>query len=322
VYQPAAHLLWDAWFAFDGTAWHAYYLQAPRDLDDPEQRHDLAEVGHAVSTDLRHWTEQAVAFRAGAPGTWEDRSIYTGSVLVHDGRAHFFYTSTSRAERGLVQRIGHAVSADFHVFERSGDGPILEVDPTWYESDGGPYDEVHWRDPWALRHEDRWHLFITARAATGAWDGRGTVALASSVDLRDWSVHPPVVETGDFWLLEVPQVLHRHGRWWMIASATQSWHSQQRRERMAGVPEHGGIVVYVADRVTGPYRPARDAFLLGDPIGTYYTARVLEHEDGDVLIASRFWDDDGRFLGALSDPAPVSWDEDGPTVDPADLGGV
>ena len=20
------HLLWDAWFAFDGSAWHAYYL--------------------------------------------------------------------------------------------------------------------------------------------------------------------------------------------------------------------------------------------------------------------------------------------------------
>ena len=65
--------------------------------------------------------------------------------------------------------------------------------------------------------------------------------------------------------------------------------------------------------------PRATRFSLGDPIGTYYTARVLEH-GGDVLIASRFWDDDGRFLGALSDPAPVRWDDDGPTVDPADLG--
>lgn len=320
MYQPAEHLLWDAWFAFDGTAWHAYYLQAPRDLEDPDQRHDLAEVGHAVSTDLRHWTEQPVAFRAGAPGTWEDRSIYTGSVLVHDDEAHLFYTSTSRAERGLVQRIGHAVSADFTTFERRGSGPILEVDPVWYEQNGGPFDEVHWRDPWALLLDGRWHLFITARVASGEWDGRGTIALATSDDLRTWCVHPPVLETGDFWLLEVPQVLRRCDRWWMIASATQSWHSRQRRKRMADAPAHGGVVVYVADHVTGPYRPARDTFLLGDPIGTYYTARVLEHDGGDVLIASRFWDDHGQFLGALSDPAPVAWDDDGPTVDPAALG--
>lgn len=58
----------------------------------------------------------------------------------------------------------------------------------------------------------------------------------------------------------------------------------------------------------------------GDPIGTYYTARVLEHDGGDVLIASRFWDDHGQFLGALSYPAPVTRDDDGPTVHPAALG--
>lgn len=319
MYRPAAHMLWDAWFAFDGQNWHAYYLQAPRDLDDPEHRHDLAEVGHAVSTDLREWTERDVAFRAGAPGLWDDRSIYTGSVAVHDGVAHLFYTSTNWAEGGLVQRVGLAVSTDFDIFERAGDGPILQVDPVWYERDGGPYGEVHWRDPWALRYEGRWHVFITARATAGAWDGRGTIALASSDDLRTWSVHPPVAETGDFWLLEVPQVLHRCGRWWMLASATADWHSAERRTRANGEPAHGGVVVYVADQITGPYRPASDAFLLGDPVGTYYTARVLEHDGGDVLIASRFWDDDGAFLGVLSDPAPVTWFEDGPRIDLADL---
>lgn len=319
MYQPDEHLLWDAWFAHDGSRWHAYYLQAPKGLDDPERRHDLAEVGHAVSRDLVTWQERPVAFRADGAGGWDDRSIFTGSVLVHDGLAHFFYTSTSLAEGGLVQRIGHATSTDFDTFRRRGDGPIVEVDPIWYERDGGPYDEVHWRDPWALLHRGRVHLFITARTASGQWDGRGTIGLATSDDLETWSVHPPVLDSGDFWLVEVPQVLCRGGRWWLIGSTTQHWHSARTRDRAGSAAPHGGVVVYVADHPTGPYRLAPRPFLLGDPVGTYYTARILEAAGGDVLIASRFRDADGGFLGALSNTVAVRWDGDGPHVDVAAL---
>jgi beta-fructofuranosidase len=318
MFQPADHILWDIWFAFDGRRHHAYYLQAPKFLDDPEERHDLAEVGHAVSTDLVHWEERGVAFRAGPPGSWDDRSIYTGSVLEHDDVLHFFYTSTNRAEKGLVQRIGHAASTDYDTFERVDDAPILEVDPVWYESLGGPYDEVHWRDPWALVHNGRIHLYLTARVPTGAWDERGTIALATSDDFRTWTVHPPVCDPGDFWVLEVPQVLHRRERWWLIASTRTEWHSANRRERARQADAHSGLVAYVADRPTGPYRPARTSFVIGDPKGTYHTARIVPTADGDRLLAARFLRH-GAFYGALSDPAQVQWDDDGPHVRWSDL---
>lgn len=306
------------WFAHDGDRHHVYYLQAPRDLDDPEDRHDLAEVGHATSVDLQEWTEHGVVFTAGPAGSWDDRSIWTGSVLARPDGLHLFYTSTSRAEDGAVQRIGHAVSHDFHTFTRVTDRPIVEADPVWYEAADGPYGEVHWRDPWALDVAGRVHLYVTARVTDGPWDGRGTIGLASSDDLHSWTVHPPICDTGDFWVLEVPQVLHRGGRWWLIASTRGEWHSRSRLARAGQVPGDGGavsgLVAYVAERPTGPYRPARDDFVVGDVAGTYHTARIVPTPDGDRLVAARFLCDDGDFLGALSDPAPVRWQPDGPHV--------
>lgn len=315
MYQPADHLLWDVWFAHDGRRHHAYYLQAPRPLDDPEDRHALAEVGHATSTDLRTWREEPPALRVAPAGAWDDRSIWTGSVLVHGDGAHLFYTAACRADDGRVQRIGHARSTDLSVFHRVREDPILEVDPVWYETVDGPYDEVHWRDPYAVLHEGRVHLFVTARTRTGPWDERGTIALATSDDLRRWTVHPPVVVPGDFWVLEVPQVLSRRGRWWMLVSTVSDWHAARRRERLGPGSADSGVLVYVADRIHGPYTPARDDFLVGDRPGTHYTGKILETDGGDVLVMSRLLDPTGRFLGALVEPVEVRWDDRGPWVD-------
>ena len=53
-------LIWDFWFAprKPGEPYHVFYLQAPRNLPDPEQRHLIASVGHAVSSDLINWIER------------------------------------------------------------------------------------------------------------------------------------------------------------------------------------------------------------------------------------------------------------------------
>ena len=119
-------------------------------------------------------------------------------------------------------------------------------------------------------------------------------------------------------MMEVPQVLERADRWWLVASASAAWHSQRRRGAGAG-DAHGGLVVYVADAPTGPYRPARDAFLLGDPLGSHYTGKIVATPDGDRLVASRFLDATGAFVGELSDPLAVEWRADGPHIDAAGL---
>jgi len=320
VYQPAEHILWDAWFVEVDGIHHAYYLQAPKGLADPEQRHAMAEVGHAVSRDLVTWEERGTAFSQGRPGSFDDGSVWSGSVAVHDGLAHFFYTGISRAHGYTLQRIGHAVSDDLDRFVRVTTEPILDADPAWYATTGGPDGNLHWRDPHPVIVDGRVHLYITARSNRGPWDERGTIALATSDDWRHWIVHPPVAELGHFWMMEVPQVLERADRWWLVASASAAWHSQRRRGAGAG-DAHGGLVVYVADAPTGPYRPARDAFLLGDPLGSHYTGKIVATPDGDRLVASRFLDATGAFVGELSDPLAVEWRADGPHIDAAPLAG-
>ena len=55
--------VWDFWLVRDGRDYHAFYLQAPRSLGDPELRHLNASIGHATSKDLRHWRILPDAFR-------------------------------------------------------------------------------------------------------------------------------------------------------------------------------------------------------------------------------------------------------------------
>ena len=56
--------VWDFWFADDGERYHLFFLRASRALLDPDRRHRRASLGHAVSTDLRHWTLRADALVA------------------------------------------------------------------------------------------------------------------------------------------------------------------------------------------------------------------------------------------------------------------
>jgi len=48
------HWLWDFWIADDRTAYHLFFLKAPR-VGDPDLRHWNTSVGHAFSTDLVQW---------------------------------------------------------------------------------------------------------------------------------------------------------------------------------------------------------------------------------------------------------------------------
>ena len=139
VFIPEQHYLWDFWLVSPSewgdafAPYHLFYLQAPRTLSDPNARHNVATVGHAVSHDLRRWEPRGTALEAGQPGSWEDQTIWTGSIIVRDGLAYMFYTGKCHAEKGLVQRIGLAISSDLVHWERDPGNPLLEVETRWYE---------------------------------------------------------------------------------------------------------------------------------------------------------------------------------------------
>ena len=313
VFIPEHHYLWDFWL-LSPHEWgdlhgphHLYYLQAPRTLSDPDLRHGVATVGHAVSHDLRQWIPHGTVLEAGHPGSWDDRAIWTGSVIVRDGLAYMFYTGTCLAEKGLVQRIGLAISTDLTHWEQHAGNPLVEVDARWYElQSSARWEAQAWRDPYVVysSEEGVYYMFLSARVNTGPYDGRGVIGLARSTNLLSWEVLPPVNMPGHFTEMEVPQVVLLNGRYYLLFCAS--------RHAAAQVSNWWGTHYLVADTLTGPYRSLTDEPLLASTSGTYYAGKLVSKSPGELyFLAWRQWDEEGVFCGGLSDIAAVDVLPDG-----------
>ncbi len=304
--------IWDFWLTRDGPDHHLFYLQADRALGDPELRHWNPSIGHAVSQDLTEWEVLPDALAPGPPGTWDDYSTWTGSVIEHDGRWYLLYTGTHRAEQGKLQRIGLATSDDLLHWERHPDNPVLTRDERWYEGfDPDAWKEQAWRDPWVFRHPETgdFHALITARTTIGPPDARGVIGHARSDDLIRWEVLPPLTEPGEFGHLEVPQLVALDDRWYLLFSCEGHYLSGQRRARLG--PSPSATYALVGDAPLGPFRPLRDTPLTTASDG-FYGGKIVMTTDGDpVYLAFRSQDAEGRFVGELPDPMPVTIGTDG-----------
>jgi beta-fructofuranosidase len=309
--------VWDFWLAQDGPDYHVFYLQAPRSLGDPDLRHWHASVGHAVSPDLRNWRILPDALHPGPAGEWDDYATWTGCVVQHAGTWYLFYTGCNRAEKGLVQRIGLATSADLIRWQKHPENPLITADPRWYELlDQGLWHDQAWRDPWVFQPSQNgtagaFHALITARANHGLPDGRGVIAHARSDDLIHWDVLPPVTEPGDFGHLEVPQLAEIGDRYYLLFCTGSDMHSSARRQR-TGLQPVTGIHYLVANTPLGPFRFTNDQFLIGDAIGSLYAGKLVAGPDGEwLMLATRMFTPDGSFIGELNDPIPVITDPEG-----------
>lgn len=311
--------LWDFWFAQDGPDTHIFYLQAPRSLAHEELRHWNVSIGHAVSQDLRHWDILPDALQPSPTGSnaWDDYTTWTGSILRHNGCWNLFYTGTQRAEEGLVQRIGVATSNDLIQWHKHPANPLIEADSRWYELlDRTSWHDQAWRDPWVFQHPEtgEFHAFITGRAKHGPTDGRGVIADAVSQDLFHWQVQPALTEPGDFGHMEVPQWIEIDGRSYLLFSATADVHSAHWQQRTGRRPITG-TYYRVADDPLGPYCSFDDAPLVGDPNGSHFSGKLVQDSAGRwQFMAFRLFGRDGEFIGDLSDPMPVTIENDGRLV--------
>lgn len=305
--------IWDFWIARDGGDYHLFFLQAPRAIGDPEKRHWHATVGHAVSTDLRAWTNLGACFGPAPAPAWDDGTTWTGSVFRHAGLWHYFYTGTSRGEDCRKQRIGLATSADLHTWRRHPGNPVLDLDPALYEE----YDPAVWhdrafRDPWVAPDPGGrgFRMWFTARAPDGPADGRGVIGTARSDDLLRWKVEAPLTPPGDFGECEVPQFVAAGGRAYLLFCTSGRRTSAVRRRAVAarGEEPETGTHYYVADRAEGPWRLAPGRFLSG----SLYAGRLIDGPDGRLYFLGSVGErPDCGFVGAISDPIPVAFDGNG-----------
>ncbi|GEP48959.1 family 43 glycosylhydrolase [Microbacterium saccharophilum] len=301
--------VWDYWFADDGDLYHLFFLYASRALHDPDARHYRASIGHAVSTDLVEWTQVSDALvRSDAPA-FDDLATWTGSIVRHpNGTWFLFYTGSTLAPGGKnVQRIGYATSDDLMTWTKSGDA-VLEASGPWYEKlNSGTWHDEAFRDPWVFADPsgDGWHMLITARAPEGPVVGRGVIGHAWSADLRTWELRAPLSAPSEsgFGQLEVLQVEVVDGRPVVIFSCLAE-HSTESRHGY-----EGGTWAAPAESVLGPFDIAA-AYPLTDR--SLYVGRLLQRRSDGLwlLFAFRNTDEDGAFVGGITDPMPVAWEGD------------
>ena len=303
----AGQWVWDFWLAQDQGRWHVFYLHAPRTPDDPDRRHFAATIGHAVSADLITWEHLTDAFGPGPPGSWDDLATWTGSVVAHPaGGWAMLYTGVSTEEQGLVQRIGLARSDDLLSWAKHPDNPVLEADPTWYELlDSDVWFDQAWRDPWLVLDHDSgvFHVFVTARARAGNPGQRGVIGHATSTNLIDWDIGPPIPTPAGFGYMEIPQIFSMQGRWHLLFSAP-AWAQEARLG-----PRCTGTFHATAEALTGPYRETGRLFC--DDQESLYGGKIVVTANGVVSLAFRYRDKNGRFVGELTDAMPVNLATDG-----------
>ena len=304
--------IWDFWLARSDGLWHIYFLQAPKSLGDPERRHWNVSMGHAISEDLYNWEYLGVCFAPSASESWDDFTTWTGSVVgIGANEWHLFYTGTSRREKGLKQRIGHATSIDLHNWRRVGDGMALDLDPELYEE----YEEGRWhdramRDPWVMRdpESDGWLMFFTARVSGNRESNEGgAIGLAESSDLLNWKIRPPIF-SGSFGQLEVPQVFSLGGKWYCLF-CTHSYDWARSFRARYGAPPVTGTHYLISDSCRGPWKLAGGRFLDGKEPARRYAGKIVEHEGRLLFLGFLDRDIDERFVGAVSDPVPVFQNE-------------
>lgn len=285
-----------------------FYLCASRGLGDPNRRHWYTNVGHAISQDLVNWEVLPDALSPSDSPAFDSWTTWTGSVIQdEDGLWWMFYTGNSREESGKKQTIGAATSSDLVSWTKISSDPLITANYSWYEElDLEAWHDEAWRDPFVFRHSGKWKMLITGRSRNGDPSGRGVIAQATSEDLLNWEVGPPISETDQgFGQLEVLQYEVVDGYPTIIFSC--GWNELQKKRQELSTDHYEIFSVAVDEELlhvdVSKSQPVESTEL--------YAPRLVQGPDGNWNLIGFKNIVAGEFVGELSDPIPVTADQNG-----------
>jgi beta-fructofuranosidase len=308
---PETLFTWDFWTITDKSGLHhAFFLQAPRNRHNPESRHNMAEVGHAVSRDLKNWEYCGTVIKRGAPGAWNDIAIWTGSVFeTRLGEYAMLLTGRTSKDGADEQRLGLFFSHDLHTWREYEFNPVVSCDFSIYEKHHHIELSTTWRDPHVVIDpaDSTYKAFLTAQRKNKDGQTAGCIAIAQSSNLTEWKVLPPARTPDYFRVMECPQVVPlADGRHAMLIHIDQKW---VMPHAPAGVPRVTGSHALIADSLMGEYRYA--GLLLDGGIDTerghvWAKYQLRAHDrDASGKFRALYWNGyrkDCSFAGGLSDP--------------------
>ena len=180
--------------------WHLFYQHNP--FGDTWGH---MSWGHAVSTDLLHWTELPLAI----PETPEWMA-FSGSVVIDGAAMVACYTGHAQAGGRQVQLLAHSPDRG-RTFTPHAGNPVLDIG------------EADFRDPKVFRHDWRWVMLVSMAQA-------GALRFYASADLVQWrflsEFHVPAFAGCLPW--ECPDLLQIGGHWllkWDVFEGHPAGHS-------------------------------------------------------------------------------------------------
>ena len=263
--------------------YHLFHLIIPN--------HDY--IAHAVSKDGLSWKRVNNALFVGNPGEWDDDMLWTMHVCEVDGRFEMYYTGLQRRDRGVISRIGMALSDNLIDWEKS-KKEIFPIEPKgityeWIQSN--PRKWISFRDPFRFVYKDEVYLLLCARTITGPVSRRGCIGLVKITN-DEVELMPPLIQPLVYDDIECPCVFELNGRFYLLGS----------------IREDIKIRYWFAPDFFGEYHSFHDDVLL--PQGNYAARTVL---DGKHLLVYNFFYTDGQVnsLRVLPPPKELDTDDDG-----------
>ena len=304
MFSLAGRGIGDAWYYEADDATHMFFLTMP-----PGSKVDL-DIGHAVTQDLVHWDYLGLALTRGDQGSWDDKNLATGSVILRDGKYWMAFTGHKLDEPLFVQRVGMAVSDDLERWEKLPDNPTSEADPSYYELvSTGRRTLTHWRDPFLLDTGEEVLQYVTARRTEGDITKRGTVGVARSTDMVSWEALSPLEHDRITEEMEVPQVYAINGRYYLVFCTHVVHLSPSFTSRFPGHAFRDTDYSMVSDSPMGPFRLHGTGEIMPKAPPTWFYASQLVTYEGEWFLLGTVRDDAGGT--SISDPIPVVADETG-----------
>jgi beta-fructofuranosidase len=310
---PPNLITWDFWTIVDNDGLHhLFFLQAPRDNYNPEARHNMAEVGHAVSKDLTQWEYRGKVIQRGKPGSWNDVSIWTGSVVkTKMGDFLMMITGRSSREGATIQRLGVYYSKDLYSWSEYSGNPVLECDPKIFEPHHHIELSTTWRDPCLYLDDEsgKYFAFITAQKRNARYETIGAIALATSNDGTSWSLQGPLDVPEYFRVMECPQLFKVDGSFLLLFHIDKSWVIDDIPSEVKRVT---GSHYLISDSLQGPFRYGGLLLDGGIDLGAVhrwnrYQLRIHD-QPSPTQLRALFWEgyqNDGSFSGGISSPCEL-----------------
>ena len=189
----------------DGV-YHVYYSRATGQTHgfgtgDPEKKvfpWDKTEIWHATSRDGWEWKEEGRVVARGPAGSFDDRSVFTPEVLVHDGRYVLVYQTVKapylervKNQVGLAiadSPAGPFVKLDHPILSPTDDGEWRgEEDDRFQVKTQGSFDSHKEHDPTLLHYRGRFYLYYKGermgeRLTFGGREIKWGVAIADELE--------------------------------------------------------------------------------------------------------------------------------------------